>query len=287
VRSWADEAATRVRRGPRRAQGRCADHGRCAYSFVRREVAGLARFSSAPRVGRSEMPDPGCSPLRGFSTGTPVDVPRVARGGTERAGWENNRSGGHLARCSSCLPDSWTSPSGSKHGNWPVVTLRPRIGSTGWLRRHPAGAVSSRTGVPQSRARGAGNGAPSRAFHDQIDTTGLGSRSNTRGVDMTMKTCGTTPATGDHHRGDRREKCPSARARAPTHRSDRSSTRRPIAGRLLDGRPMRGRAVNATRPDPTNVCGHPISGPRRRFAKVGVVPLRERMVSPARPPRRG
>jgi hypothetical protein len=40
----------------------------------------------------------------------------------------------------------------------------------------------------RSSAQGAGDGAPSRALHDQVDTTGLGARPNTHGVDMTMKT---------------------------------------------------------------------------------------------------
>jgi hypothetical protein len=97
------------------------------------------------------------------------------------------------------------------------------------LRGHPAATVSSRTGVPPRRGRppaqprgpvviptrpprhvrgrrergtsrqgilpaaagsGAGRGRrANRTFHDQVDVTGLGERSTTDGVDMTMETC--------------------------------------------------------------------------------------------------
>jgi hypothetical protein len=49
--------------------------------------------------------------------------------------------------------------------------------------------VTSRQGIC-SAATGSGAGRGRRAnrtFHDQIDVTGLGERSNTDGVDMTMK----------------------------------------------------------------------------------------------------
>jgi hypothetical protein len=102
---------------------------RLALACWRCTTSGLTRFA-----GRDHGPQAGGE--------------RFARCGTAVAGWEINRFGGRPARCSSCLPDPWTSTSGRVQGDDPVVTVGRRVGTTGELRRHPAGTGSSGTGVP-------------------------------------------------------------------------------------------------------------------------------------------
>jgi hypothetical protein len=71
-----------------------------------RELAGMARSSTATRAGQSEMHHSRPPPLpRGVTTGTPAGGPALSRAAVWWvAGWEDDRSRGGAARCSPCPP---------------------------------------------------------------------------------------------------------------------------------------------------------------------------------------
>src|SRR5688572_18958212 len=92
-------------------------------------VGAIFDRGSRRSVGDARLPASPASP--GVTTGPRVGGERFARCGTAVAGWEINRFGGRPARCSACLPDPWTSTSGRVQGDYPVVTVRRRVGATG------------------------------------------------------------------------------------------------------------------------------------------------------------